>query len=667
MMKDALKAGFKGAVLGCFVCTTLCADSYTNLTDAYAAMGFDPSASGNATVVFFSDAHMNQDTSVSLAPIVTTNFNVQLVSIVNGMRPPPTKILNAGDTSTSFSEVPGYINAWGPDTDWAIQEMHDFQTSLLSFTNVAPTDILWVPGNHDQTCLETDAELFQGVYTNMPTHQSLDLAGVHFLLLNSGNYSQPDDVERQWLEGQVAALSPTQTVAIVEHYPAFCIPVMYQGMGPFLRQLFANWQTRWWTFCGHLHAASATIYRIGRSDVAEVIVGTANTNMYGGQTHDSGFEVLCLSNGVAGIIYYHFDTSTFDVLLSPGAANTIQEYAYPSWDSPSAYAAQFEDCPGLLWRRNKKPDANPTLTLMSNTVSSFLYLTPLARTTEPEVIRVSDSVDSLDWFGYTGEIWWQLQLGWHANQATHFLLALSAMSLASEVSFSADATHWSASQPEPWLGGTYMRFVIPPDIAGLPVAYARYISPVMLGKGDFIGGWGLSTTNDVGVDSYPKLAAVPNQQVVAGQLLTFTNVATDPYAPPDVVTFSLPNGPAGAAVDPQSGVFSWRPALSDSPKNFTVAVKAADSGTPEMSATQHVLITVLRPGIPFLSIVGWQQGCPLLSVSGDPGLSYTIMASTNLQDWSVLYATNPPTLPFQITDPQGAALSPRFYRVSASP
>jgi hypothetical protein len=50
-------------------------------------------------------------------------------------------------------------------------------------------------------------------------------------------------------------------------------------------------------------------------------------------------------------------------------------------------------------------------------------------------------------------------------------------------------------------------------------------------------------------------------------------------------------------------------------------------------------------------------------VHGLPGLNYTIWASTNLQDWTALYTTNPAAMPFQIVDPQRVALPRRFYRV----
>jgi predicted phosphodiesterase len=662
MLKRILKSLLRGAILACFAFSTFCAQAYTNLAGAYAAMGFDPSAPGNVTVVHLSDPHMNRVPGAGLSLALTTNLDARLLGIVNAMQPPPAKIICSGDETTSFSQVPGAFPVGTTNTNLAILEMHDWLSAISGFTNIAPTNILWVAGNHDQTCLESNAELFCSIFTNMPPYQSFDLAGIRFLLLNSGNYGEPSDSERQWLQAELAATSPTQTVAVFEHYPPFNIPDMYRGMGLMLRQLFANWQARWWTFCGHTHGAWATIYSIGSSNTAQFIVGTENTNMFGGLSHDSGFEFLCLSNGIAGVIYYHYDTASFDVVYSSNN-DAVQESPFPSWLSPATFYAVFEDCPGLLWRRNKRPDPTPILTLVSNTMAFYEYLTPLPRTTEPEVILAANLIDSLDWFSYPGEIRWKLQLGLHANQATHFVLGISALSPQSQLTFSADCTNWVEAPSDPWLGGTYVSFRIPPAIAGLPVAYARFQGPALA---DFIGGWGLSTTNPPPLVTYPQLAVVPNQQVQPGGLLSFTDLATDPYSPPDVLTFTLLSGPPGAAIDPQTGVFSWSPPSAAPLETFSITLKVADNGTPELSATQQFLVTVLGPRRPSLAFAGWQQGRPLFNVSGGSGLNYTVLTSTNLQNWAVLYTTNPPAMPFQIMDPQAPGLTPRFYQVRVS-
>ena len=58
----------------------------------------------------------------------------------------------------------------------------------------------------------------------------------------------------------------------------------------------------------------------------------------------------------------------------------------------------------------------------------------------------------------------------------------------------------------------------------------------------------------------PTLAAIANQVIAAGSLLTFTATATDSNFPPQTLSFSLdPGAPAGASVNATDGVFTWTP------------------------------------------------------------------------------------------------------------
>ena len=60
------------------------------------------------------------------------------------------------------------------------------------------------------------------------------------------------------------------------------------------------------------------------------------------------------------------------------------------------------------------------------------------------------------------------------------------------------------------------------------------------------------------VNQAPVLAAIGNQNVNEGSLLTFTAAASDGDLPANNLSFSLDAGaPVGATIDPTSGVFSW--------------------------------------------------------------------------------------------------------------
>lgn len=88
----------------------------------------------------------------------------------------------------------------------------------------------------------------------------------------------------------------------------------------------------------------------------------------------------------------------------------------------------------------------------------------------------------------------------------------------------------------------------------------------------------------------PELELIGDRSVGEGSLLTFTTAATDPN-PGNVLTFTLDSGsPAGASINPTTGVFSWTP--TDSVSTANVTVRVTDNGIPSLSATQTFAIEV---------------------------------------------------------------------------
>jgi predicted phosphodiesterase len=456
---------------------TLSAQAYTNLTSAYSAMGFDPSAPGNAVVVFFSDAHMDARYH-AISHVLTTNLDPRLVNIVNAMDPPPGRIVVAGDVSTSYCMTPGG-HANSNDSQVGTIEMTWWSSAVLAFTNIAQTNILWVPGNHDQSVDETNAELFCRMFPNMPPYQAFELAGVKFFLLNSGSYCNASDSEARWLRQQVAQTPPTQTVAVVTHFPSVN-DTIYRGMYPLLREVFGNWQTRWWSLYGHTHGRWNQVFTVGATNVALFNVGTANTNTSGGLGGDAGFAFLCLSNKeISGIVYYRYNATAI------GEGDFEVDYSHeqfgpprwPSWDHPEPFVAAFEATSGLLWRRLK------------------------TREPAPEVVRVNAG-NSVNWYCYTTNLQLALPLGQCANRATHFLLLMSQPRWDSRADFSIDLTNWiQAPFRRENFHNDIVAIPIPPEVAGCVTGYFRFTAPW---ADNYICGWGLSTTNG------PPLAPLHN-------------------------------------------------------------------------------------------------------------------------------------------------------------
>jgi hypothetical protein len=101
------------------------------------------------------------------------------------------------------------------------------------------------------------------------------------------------------------------------------------------------------------------------------------------------------------------------------------------------------------------------------------------------------------------------------------------------------------------------------------------------------------------INTAPVLAATGSKSIDEGQLLTFTASATDSDIPANALTFSLLNAPAGASIDPASGVFNWTPPERQGPVSYNLTVRVTDNGSPNLYDEEAITIAVLHiPGSP---------------------------------------------------------------------
>lgn len=91
------------------------------------------------------------------------------------------------------------------------------------------------------------------------------------------------------------------------------------------------------------------------------------------------------------------------------------------------------------------------------------------------------------------------------------------------------------------------------------------------------------------VNHPPVLVAVESQVTIEGTPLSFTVTASDPDG--DAVSVSPNSLPPGAAFDPQTGVFTWTPAIGQTGV-FDIRFTAVDDGNPPASSGMDVRITV---------------------------------------------------------------------------
>ena len=167
----------------------------------------------------------------------------------------------------------------------------------------------------------------------------------------------------------------------------------------------------------------------------------------------------------------------------------------------------------------------------------------------------------------------------------------------------------------------------------------------------------------------PVLAAITNRTVNVGQTVAFTASATDTNQPPQTLTFALLTGATNATllqVNNTNAIFSFRPLVTqaNSTNNFTL--KVSDNGTPSLSATQSFAVFVNPLSTPGISNVSFAGGHLGFNISGQSGPDYAVETSTNLTQWSNVFITNSPALPFVWTD-TNSAVPQRFYRVKLGP
>jgi hypothetical protein len=165
----------------------------------------------------------------------------------------------------------------------------------------------------------------------------------------------------------------------------------------------------------------------------------------------------------------------------------------------------------------------------------------------------------------------------------------------------------------------------------------------------------------------PVLAPIGNRTVNVGSNIVFTASATDTDQPPQTLTFSLVSGISSATLNTNSGAFSWRPAVTNANTTNAFTLKVTDNGFPFLSATQSFNITVNPLTQPAAASIVLNNGQLGFQVSGQTGPDYAVQISSNLFDWSNLFITNSPAMPFSWMDTNPATLPAQFYRIKVGP
>ena len=108
----------------------------------------------------------------------------------------------------------------------------------------------------------------------------------------------------------------------------------------------------------------------------------------------------------------------------------------------------------------------------------------------------------------------------------------------------------------------------------------------------------LGATNTVTVvvtelNTAPTLDPAADVAVAEGRLVTFRAGAVDADLPAQPLRFSLgPGAPAGAGIDPVTGVFTWRPADFQGGTTNQLTLVVTDDGAPALSASRAFTVVV---------------------------------------------------------------------------
>ncbi len=167
----------------------------------------------------------------------------------------------------------------------------------------------------------------------------------------------------------------------------------------------------------------------------------------------------------------------------------------------------------------------------------------------------------------------------------------------------------------------------------------------------------------------PVLGFIPDNTVYQGSPLSFTATATDPDSG-QTKTFSLdPGAPATAFINPSSGVFNWTPSVSDFAGDHFLTVRVTDNGTPPLSDTKIIKITVLTPPVLQLtSILHNGNGSVTFSWATQPQRMYRILYKTNLTQavWNTLADVPSTGTTLSLTD-DTTTDQQRYYRIQLLP
>lgn len=91
----------------------------------------------------------------------------------------------------------------------------------------------------------------------------------------------------------------------------------------------------------------------------------------------------------------------------------------------------------------------------------------------------------------------------------------------------------------------------------------------------------------------PTLAAISDKTVDELSLLSFTANGSD-FDTTDKLTYSITGGPAGTAINANTGLFTWTPTEAQGPGTYNVTIRVTDNGVPQQFAERTFKVDVIE-------------------------------------------------------------------------
>ena len=165
-----------------------------------------------------------------------------------------------------------------------------------------------------------------------------------------------------------------------------------------------------------------------------------------------------------------------------------------------------------------------------------------------------------------------------------------------------------------------------------------------------------------GGNTSPTIGSISDKNVSLGQSLSFTISATDTDVPPQTLSFSLVNPPAGASIGAGNGLFSWTPTPAQAPSTNTITVRVDDNGAPPLHSTRDFTVYVLLGPRATVQLNG-----NILSIrfGTQAGRHYRVEYKNdlNLTNWTILQDNLLGTGAELSINDNITASSQRFYRI----